>query len=644
PNAVHAIAFWENGERQYYQIPDPLLFELFASREQLGKYVGFIAELGKNVVEPFRRAITQNLVFGFHNIASRDALQAMLQGEGLESLIPYFYVGTAIVNRLKLATGRGGVKWVVEEGELLARALHANSNDAHKTAFGRFLEMLGEGIADRHWSKMSPSQKVAAGFGTAMSLILKPIDVMNYVSLGRAFSALTEKLPREGAALRALARGEGEERAKVAYNEITGRFAQKPGSPTFNAYVGTTGFLNPNIQILWGYATKILDPDPRVRAFHVGVKLPALAALGAATAALGYLLIRAMFDDPEEILERMRERQDDDRLRYMAILGKVRVPFGFGPAGAMFSYGYNSVEGWLLDDPINGQKKALAVLSMAVDTPEITTALPPLPKTMAEISLGAKGYSLFYDREIVPGFLTEKFPYNPELQTLPDTPEVYNEIAEALTKTGVRVSPLKIAYFVENGFAKQYDNLAEAFGKWSQGKSVEPPDYPLVGRAIVREPRGRLSQSFRSLVDLDEQYQSLRATIEARLRENPNDKELAELAKRARALEPAHDALLKVERIWDEIRALKQRPGDTTAKVQELERKMTAEARAFLERFESPEGQEKMAAESRGRILKGLRRRPQRTPGESLDRYQRRVEQWETNRAAGRLLLEAGEK
>jgi len=407
----------------------------------------------------------------------------------------------------------------------------------------------------------------------------------------------------------------------------------------------TTGFLNPNIQILWGHAQRLLDPDPAARAFYTGVKLPAIAAMFGAAAALNYLITKAMSppDDWEEIQKRMQERRDIDRLRYMVPLGAYRIPFDGGLMGGVASYGWNSVEEWLWDDPINGQEKALAILKRAGDIPGLDDAIPPLPKTMLEINIGARGYSFFRDKDIVPGFLVDDLPYNPEFRTLPSTPEFYNQTARLLANGGVRISPLKLQYLVETAFAREYDEVADAFDHLQKGKPLEPADLPEVGRLMQREPRGKSSESVRTIIDLDDEYKSLTTQIKKDRETDPQDPKLAAIAKRVLELEPAHHALLQIDKTYEEVKHWQREPGDHLKEVAAAERKMTAQAREFLSRYGSPDQKATMQEESIGRFTKGLRRKqPIQKGGESDQEFQKRMRLWDSSTRVPRAALPAG--
>ena len=158
-------------------------------------------------------------------------------------------------------------------------------------------------------------------------------------------------------------------------------------------------------------------PDPKVRAFYVGGKLPALAATAGVGAAINYLMIHAMHDDDEreKILAYMRERPDEERLSTFAVAGKVRLPFDYGVIGSVASYGWNSVEQRLLRADIDGKKEATELLRRARDLPMPTDTIHPPVKTGVELWYN---HSFFYDDEIVPDWMQAAYPYSPEQRTL----------------------------------------------------------------------------------------------------------------------------------------------------------------------------------------------------------------------------------
>ena len=576
PNAVHIIAPFEDGKRKYYQLTDPLLFDLLSKGKQPSKYFMFLSHSLTKMIEPWRRALTQNIGFALANTLSRDPSNAGFMGQdGAKALIPYFYAGCGLINRLK---GRDVNSDAMSQSELLSKALDHTAKDAHQGIVGSFKEMLKEGILIQNWQDMTVSAQIAEAPGQAMSIITKPIDIFNWISGGRFFSQLGEELPREGAFISAQKRGQSPERAQMSYDYITGNFGQKGGSPAIAAAVRSAGFLNPGIQIMGGQLSRMLDPDPKVRAFNIGAKIPALMTWGAIGAAINYLIICAVNpddDDRKEVLDQMKERPDENRLGYMAIAGKLRLPFDYGIIGASVSYGWNSVEQWLLDDHISAEQKAKVLLARARDLPGITDIINPYIKTGAELWLN---HSFFYDDEIVPAWMEAAYPYNPDMQTWPNMPKVYEMIGK-----GLKVSPIKVKYAVSQLFTRQMDDAVKLVEKLS-GKNPysEGADLPVVGRVIDRKSIGFQSKSVKSVAELDVQWQTLNNQIRHLIANNGDKAQIRELKTEQAKLNRAHKTMLYISKIYKHVKTESAKPNPDREKIDRLKHMMTKRAKMYL--------------------------------------------------------------
>ncbi|MCX5637079.1 MAG: hypothetical protein NTX52_05215, partial [Planctomycetota bacterium] len=136
PGAVHIIAPFENGKRRYYQLTDPLLFDLLTKGKKPSKYFNWLTHAMINMIAPWRRALTQNIGFALANTLSRDPSNAGFIGaDDWKSLIPFFYAGTGLINRLK---GKGINMDATSQSELLSKALDHTTKDAHQSIVGSF--------------------------------------------------------------------------------------------------------------------------------------------------------------------------------------------------------------------------------------------------------------------------------------------------------------------------------------------------------------------------------------------------------------------------------------------------------------------------------------------------------------------------
>ena len=452
----------------------------------------------------------------------------------------------------------------------------------HQGVVGSFKEMLKEGIVLGDYQELSLSDKAAALPGQIMSILMKPIDLFNWTTGGRWLSQTGEELPREGAYISAVKRGQSPEAAQVDYDYITGDFGGKPGSANIASVVKAAGFLNPALRIMWGQFARVTDPDPAARAFTIAAKVPALMMWGAIGAAINYLIIHAINpddDDREAVLEQMRERPDENRLAYMAIAGKIRLPFDYGLIGAACSYGWNAVEQWLLEDSISSEKKAKTLLARARELPGITDIINPYIKTGAELWLN---HSFFYDDDIVPVWMEAAYPYNPELQTWPNMPDIYNKIGK-----GLKVSPIKVRYAVQNIFTRQMDDAVKTAQKIA-GKQPfdEAADLPVVGRLIHRKSIGWQSQSVKGLSELDRRYDSLKAQLRDIEKRQGRSKDYWQLQREIAKLQPIHTAMLKIEKLWKQIKTESAKPNPDKDKIDRLKQEMTRRAKVFLKRYQ----------------------------------------------------------
>jgi len=580
PNAVRIIRLFRAGKPYYYQVPDPLLFELFSRGRDPRRYLAWLAKFIGRPVQPWKRYLTQNLVFALGNFLARDSIQAIAMGRSKRHLIPFYGAAVAVVNRIK-----GTTPDAISTSELLSKSLDYTTRDAHQGIVGSFKEMLKEGIIIPGWADMSLGERIAELPGIAMSSAGKVIDIINWITFGRWMANLSEQVTREGAYLEATRQGFSPERAQLNYDEITGKFGQRQGNSTLASFIRVAGFLNPAIQILWGHLERITDPDPQVRRFMLGVKLPVIAGYGAIGAALNMLLIQAILkflygDDDEakeKFLNNMRERRDEDRFSFMAIGGLIRLPFDYGFLGGIFSFGWNAVEEYLLNGKVDIEKGALAMLKRsAAAMPGMTEFMQPHIKTAMELYLN---HSFFFDEDIVPGWLEIAFPYNPELQTYTTTPEIYNKIGR-----GLRVSPLKVRYAVRGLFSWQADSLLAAdFGK--------PSGYPIIGKVFQRESIGHLSQSVREMYEAEQKYIQLKN----RLKNITDPDEKAEAEAELATLAVTHDVVGELDRIWEKIREEKKRETPNQETVRNLEKRMVSVARTYLRWREKGEGMDKLA-------------------------------------------------
>ncbi|MFW6032294.1 MAG: LPD38 domain-containing protein, partial [Phycisphaeraceae bacterium] len=568
PRAIRIVAPWNRGERQYFQIEDPLLYEFFArTRKPIPTLVAF-AHMMNRVVKPWKRGITQTWPFAAWNVLSRDPSTAMLLGEGAESWLPLGHMARGLVNRL---TGREAAAF--SQSELLSKALDATASKAHQGRVEKLLRVLGEGIVVEGWSKMSPGQRLLEIPGQAMSTLLKPVDLLNFMLGSRAAAEFSEKLSREGAFIAAKRRGLSDEAAQAQYDFVTGNFGETSGEPTLAALFRAAGFFNPGVQILMQTYDRVANVDPGVRK-QTGVKLGWLTALGAVTAALNFLLL----DDDDK--EHLRERSSENRMGYMNVKApffrgvRLRLPFDYGPPGAATSLGWNLMEGYLLDRGVEGKAVAKGVLARALAMPAMGDLFGPHIKAYMELE---SNYSSFFQEPIVPAWLQAAYPDNPELQVYASTPEWAQAVGRLLG-----TSPIKVEYGVRNALTSQFTDTLEAVEGAIQGKPVpaDLADAPYFGRLFARESRGWRARSVQKLSDLDTEYQAINTTIR-RLQESGDvdPERMRELREKRRELSRHHAATRQIGAVWRRVKHERKKENPDHERIAELERRMVEMAR-----------------------------------------------------------------
>ena len=140
-----------------------------------------------------------------------------------------------------------------------------------------------------------------------------------------------------------------------------------------------------------------------------------------------------------------------------------------------------------------------------------------------------------------------QYPYNPELQAFPDTPDLYREIGK-----GLKVSPIKVRYAVRAFFTRQLDDAVNVLDKKGKGLPTELQDFPVARRLSVKEARGFRSQSVRSLSDLDRKWEAADKSLQELKRIPGSD---TNRLKQLRSdLADAHDIMLDVEDIWQQVK------------------------------------------------------------------------------------------
>jgi hypothetical protein len=581
PRGVQIVAPWRNGTREFYEVADPILFSYF-SRDRIpmgpiGKVAAYTGHMMRGMVQPWKRAITQTLGFAAWNIVSRDPSSAMLLGEGRLTLVPGGAALTGFWNRI---TGKYPQARVA--GELLSKALDATNLKAHKGAVDRFLAVLGEGITIPGYRSMTAGERIQAAPGQAMSTLLKPVDLFHWMTGQRWLSEQAETLSREGAYVAARKAGQSDEAAQLAYDMVTGNFGERPGNQAVAAWVKGAGFLNPGMQILWQTYRKATDPgQPKIPSTpissHFGGKLLYMTTLSF----IGSVLYHMSLDDEDR--ERLADRRDEDRLRYMSLKipgtkVHVRLPFDYGPPGAFQSLGWNLGERIMLDHNTDVAKTATFILSRALEIPWVTDVMGPHLKTALELQAD---YSFFFSSKIVPPWLSETYPGNPELQYTEKTAQIYRWMGRQ-----IGASPIKVEYAVRQIFTGA---MADSLKFIDQLRRDRPPDelseLPMFGRLFSREPRGWRTKHAAELIEDEQAYQAAKAVFDSLVKERADSKEVRQAAQAMAELAAVHEMYKAVKKISRKVRELERAQADPK-QIQQLERRMTELIKRFRQRYQ----------------------------------------------------------
>jgi hypothetical protein len=478
PNAVYVVApTIPNKGRVYLQINDPVLFSVFAESKEPAKVFKLMDKLFGPVVAAWKPGITGTIPFALINGLARDIANASFMGTGLKGAIPYYYF-------LKGAAGRitGKSKDIRKSSELLVKSLESAGSDAQKMRRDKFMEELRKGIVLPEWKRLDFTDKMLSIPGIAMHAALKPLHLFLYGTGQIQLSEFLESLPREGAAMQEKEKGGSDQRVSMAYDTITGNFAEHSGSADVRAIMHTLGFVQAGLNISYRQFLKLTDPLDWKK------NLMRLAWSGVGITAITWALKELLSTEQDN--ERENERPEEDRFAYMDIKG-LRIPFDYGMIGGLQTFTWN-----VLDSTVGGKSLARrklfakAIAKRVLDAPGPTALMAPQVKAWIEMKAN---YSFYFDKEIEPWWM----------QNLPEEERRYAATPEIYSKVGklAKMSPLKLKYLVDQGFNRQY---SYAFGLAQRAKRGtldaeyllrEPADIPFIGRLFIREPLGWGSES-----------------------------------------------------------------------------------------------------------------------------------------------------
>jgi hypothetical protein len=494
PKDYHVISLLSNGERRFFQVQDPSLFNLFSSPDQASRAAKAIQWALGPSLQNWKRGITQSIPFSLNNIMGDLFNQVMLNRDA----IGWFPGGASMLGVINRFTKK--YPEAFQEGLLLARVEPSSVELLNQVKHNAVWQFLTEGFY------VSQAKDPAARF---LLTVLQPsnwlfplwkvADLVNLVTGGKAAAPFLEGATREGAAVFKKMSGGTDEEANYAYWRVTGTFNEHAGIPDFRVAMSMPGFFNPMIQAVRGAGQNLTDPDPAVSG-SAWTKL--LLLIPSVFAGAAYIRFKSM---SEEDKKKERERTITDRASYHDVAG-MRIRFPYGPEGAMASLVYNSVMDDLLQrTPADASVATRNALSRIAGIGSPLEFLGPQIKAATE---GNMNWSTFRQQHIVAPWMTG----------LPASEQYYSTTPEFYKKLGrwADLSPAKIQYFVQNGLNNQVDETIRILDNMERNRPIgEKADLPFVGRMFIRDPAGFASASVQSIGDIDQKIKLLDSRINA---------------------------------------------------------------------------------------------------------------------------------
>ena len=588
PKMVNVVARTKGGRRQYYHIPDPFLFQIFKANPNLAAQAGVLGEalkwMGAFIV-PFKGVLTRSLAFAFHNMFYRDPLTALTSGKSWLPL-KYSYKGL----KAMIHGYTGNQTQFEKEADEEAFTMYAQSTSPLHGFKDSAWNMLTEGLTHREGrpieynpDRIGWPRAVQSSISAAISVMLKPMDILNWSTGGWWLSPRGEAITRAGAFIDARERGLRMDQSLAAADNLTGNFNQRTHNKVMGGIDKQAMFLNARFQVGYQFIKQVLDPNPYVRGTAV-LKLGYIGALHAGMVAASVLIARslaqALGDDDwvEEWLKSEDERTDADKARMGTLPFGIplRIPFDDGIPSMFASIGHNTAISFLNGHKERGETvdEAAAALWERVKGyvgADLSQLINPYLRTALEAKINLR---LYNTSRIIPDGVAAV--YEKKLQTTPSTPESYNELAEWLSKYQIQVSPLMLRHVVKNtGF-----RFADQWAAWADGRNAkEAADFPVLGQLFTQEPKGFSSQSVLSLQEMDRQFTATKkALIQAM---NAGDEaRRAEAAEKLISLQGYQQMYNQIEAQWKTTKKLKD--AGRVEEAADMERLMTETARRGL--------------------------------------------------------------
>ena len=322
----------------------------------------------------------------------------------------------------------------------------------------------------------------------------------------------------------------------------------------------------------------------------------------------------------EEWKQQERNRSTWSRVRY-AHPGPFKMPFEYGPIGALQSFAHVTT----MDAMLDGKVTLSRINDIAnARAPSFKEALGNLPipmqfKTGYEIALN---YKFFFDEPVVAHRLRDMYPDSPHLQTWPDTPELYKTAGRT-----IGVSPDQIRHATRGILTSLGDDLVGVVSRAIHGKRVfgnEAADLPLIGRLMSREARGFASKPVQDLRELVRERDALLGEIKDHKRRGVDTSALEEQVKQL-TLARVMDTL--VEDAWDAAKEERESASPNPELAMEHERQMTDLAARFFELVDGKATDDKLRQRLDLSVITAVSRigTPQQQDDESDEDFTRRV-------------------
>jgi len=581
PQGINIIAAKRNGARVFYQLKNPYMYDYFARTEKTGGAAKFWNTIAK-ATAPWKKSITNTLDFIGRNLP-RDAstgayfglppeytVDDQTVGDFMKSITPGYYFASGMLAKLT-----GNDETDVVDTELLSRTMYDSISEERQFNESRFKQILKEGLFPQNWDKMDWKDKAAHYTFVAPNVLLnKPFHLFMEATGMSRLSTAVEEAPRIGAYLQMKHMGHSDEAAMMAHDFVSGNFGERPGNSTIHAAYRAGGFINPSTQIFSETLHRLVHPDSRIRwqqglRLGMGVAVPTAIAWAISTAAT-----------PEKRRKELENRTNQERKNYMPLFGAYRVPFDYGPTGAIQAFTWISLDNAANKSKLPAGEFAKTVLSRMGDTP-VSGGLSPIfqmavgPQLTSLIE-GAVNYQFYWKEPIVPPWLQE---YPPEQQAFTTTPNFYKTLGKIS-----HMSPLKIQHVVNNVTGNLLGRALEFKDKIARGEPITAADIPLGGKLVQRTPDGWYSQSTQKITDLDQKFQSLKRSrddLEKANTGNPEDiKRIRQLDMQIRKLAQFHKTANTLQQLYKQVKEL--RKNKNWQQADQLEKQMTEIAASIL--------------------------------------------------------------